>query len=1451
MRNYKILILIINLFNNIFSNNFDGIYTTDQVIKEGDTIKNCTFMVDDGKEINISLSGSVNASYNFSTLYFKTKKSTDIINVNIYESASILGFDENNPIVISINGPGKVYFNIYGGAIFDIGSNKYKKPAYFMIQSDIVTQLFPNYETNCCIRAMNNINGINSIFQINKGSIVGFMSSANKVLGKVPVGNLYFNATRLNKYEGLNNEFLVLNIEDNSGLAIETVECDNLDENNYTNIHFDKIWISENDICGKANFYVINNINNTGLFSELIDYDYAYSNLLIQNKNTVEVFNRYSILEKPLIDILKKPRSGFVLGRGGNLKIEDGSSIIYDSRTYNYIPNPINFLNGESSLYLSCKRNASAFYCEGLSSLIGNRPNFSFLEKDDIYSYLDEYDYSAPKILFGDGKAALYMMSSIADGYYPNNILNVNYGISVNGINQIVPAYLQGLGCGTLSFIVNGQTFILGNGSQKSIFCPSLDYEHFFYGGSLLPDSNETIFPKRTFNSDLKNVYNQYGKSFIEINDKLILSGVGIRIDGSLHNIFPYGKNNYSEPIIVGGDSFTQLEYQRDQFVSPEGFFISSNLNEIYQRRPKIYLHNSEINICNKNGFALSGVDLEIDDIKSFVPNDINIYELDCSSSNLNKIKFYYSGVYDPQYLILGTSINNAVFTNNYLAKDSNIDILRNTDNFTDSSTLPLKFEVTYVNKNNLIEDDICKNKDFCNYPLSIINLNEGSEISIGKSYKKGILNYPKSSLLLNSKFISIVGTGNITGDSGDSFVNGSNSIILKQGSNFSVYFNDENDLFKKNNFIGFFRIPIILENVLNSENNPNLNISRSNVFFSNTTGFSVFDDFSCCPENANYLIVDSGNYMNAFALDCTNKIYSSELTTISKLSNDCAFGNINASYLDQLNIFTVRGILDELIINNSALCNALVRVKGGIINNFIIRQNSYPNFSKIGVTTVLEEDENGVPAVIKLSRDKNGETTINEFSQTGLVVCLKNKGKVFLEKNVEVNGSAQFFTIDGSNNYELEISSNSSNKITVKSGSVLDFTHMAPNTVIRFTGNLKLVFEPNSAIALNNGVILQFENEAGLDLTNIYSLDKSGLNFTLNDNIKNSIFLLGNGVLNFNDKSKFRIEKEAILWIRNNEYLNEKLIDVIDNSDFKNSILISKNNNSSIKINLNDASKFLMGDDEIDGGSLQIGDSILDDSKSLEFYLNLNGKNSVFQLGKSGFIGFGIGRVGRDAVSQLYNLKKCNIFINDGSLILNRIAPLSSPESSLIAFGYYDKNIFNIKLSSVINLTEAGLSSQSYLNNNYDYSKFSAGSNILALTLNGSILNYVKPIDTGIQGMSLNGEYMFGIISSLKEHTFNKRPVNIYNVNSDRVFEYFTPTTIKNSLNIIPATLSNNFDNIPYVCYVKKDADFNDVINRIPLINIKNMSSLNKAIKNGFILLKINSENENITPIY
>lgn len=1450
MRNYKTLILIINLFNNIFSNNFDGIYTTDQVISNGDTIQNCTFIVENENNIDISLSGSINANYNFSTLYFKTQKSTDIINVNIFSDAFICGFDANNPIVVSISGPGKVYFNIYGGAIFNIGCKDYEKPAYFMIQSDNPTELYPNYSTNCCIRAMDSINGINSIFKINKGSIVGFMSAANKVEGKVPVGNLYFNASRLNKYEGLNTDFLVLSIEDNSGLAIETIECDNLDENNYTNIHFDQVWINQNDVCGSANFYVINNIDNTGLFSDLVDYNSVYSNLLIENKNTVEVFNRYSLLEKPSIEVLQKPRSGFVLGRGGNLKIEDGSSIIYDSRTYNYVPNPINFLNGGSSLYLSCKRNASAFYCEGLSSLIGNRPNFSFLEKDDIYSYLEQYDYSAPKILFGNGKAALYMMSSIPDGYYPNNILNVNYGISVNGIDQIVPSYLQGPGCGTLSFIVNGQTFILGKGSENSIFCPSLDFEHFFYGGSLLPDSNETIFPKRTFDSDLRNVYKQYGKSFIEINDKLVISGIGIRIDGSLHNILPYGKNNYSEPIIVGGDSFAQLQYQRNKFVSPEGFFISSTLDEIYQRRPKIYMHYSDIYICNEKGFALSGLDLEVDDIKSFLPNGINIYQLDGSSVNLNKIKFYYSGLYYPQYLILGTSINNAALYNSYLPKDSSIDILRNTNNITDPFNLGLELKITY-NKNNLIDNQVCKDESFCNHPLSVINLNEGSTISVGKAYQNGILNYPKSTLSSDSKFISFIGTGNITGDSGDSFVNGSNSIVLRQGSNLNIYFDEESELFKKNKFIGFFKIPVILEKILNSENNPNLNVSKNNVFFSNSTGMSILDDFSCCPQVADFLVIDSGYYLNSFILDCTNKIYSPFVSTISKLSNDSAFGTINASYLDELEIFCIKGILDELIINNSAICNGLIRVKGGIINNFVVRQDSYPNFSKTGVTVILETDENENPGIIKFSKDKNEQATINEFSQNGAVICLKNKGKIFLEKDMEVRGSAQFFTIDGSDEYCLEISSNSNNKIIVKSGSVLDFTHMGLNSVIKFTGNLKLIFEPKSAIALNNGLVLKFENESSINFTNEVSLVGSSLNSNLNDNLNNSIFVLGNGSFNFYGKSELKIEKDAVMWIRNNDYLNDSLISINDNSDFKNSILVSKNDTSSIKINLNDASKFLIGNNEIGGGILQIGDPFNDDLKSLEFYLNLNGKNSIFQLSKSGFIGFGAARVGNDAVCQLYNLKKCNFFVNDGTLILNRIDKLDNIDSSLVAFGYYDKNIFNIKLSSIINLTESGSSSQSYLNDNYDYSRFLGGSNVLALTINGSLLNYVKPIDNGIQGISLNGEYMFGIISSLKEHTFNKRPINIYNINSDRVFEYLTPTPIKNSLNIVPATLSNNFDNIPYVVYVKKDENFNDVIKRVPLINIKNINSLNKAIKNGFILLKINSENENITPIY
>ncbi len=122
------------------------------------------------------------------------------------------------------------------------------------------------------------------------------------------------------------------------------------------------------------------------------------------------------------------------------------------------------------------------------------------------------------------------------------------------------------------------------------------------------------------------------------------------------------------------------------------------------------------------------------------------------------------------------------------------------------------------------------------------------------------------------------------------------------------------------------------------------------------------------------------------------------------------------------------------------------------------------------------------------------------------------------------------------------------------------------------------------------------------------------------------------------------------------------------------------------VTISLSDSAQFQIGTGTTIGGALQIGNHfgkanfIFDPTlltHRVSFTLSINGPRATFQIGRQGFLGFGVGIDGNQTevsnywgVSSLTNVRSVNLNFAQGKFLHNQIASSISPAASLLALG-------------------------------------------------------------------------------------------------------------------------------------------------------------------------------------
>ncbi len=124
----------------------------------------------------------------------------------------------------------------------------------------------------------------------------------------------------------------------------------------------------------------------------------------------------------------------------------------------------------------------------------------------------------------------------------------------------------------------------------------------------------------------------------------------------------------------------------------------------------------------------------------------------------------------------------------------------------------------------------------------------------------------------------------------------------------------------------------------------------------------------------------------------------------------------------------------------------------------------------------------------------------------------------------------------------------------------------------------------------------------------------------------------------------------------------------------------------SNVTFNITDSARLEIGTDDILGGGLQVGNAfgkanlIFDHARvddSITCTLNINGPGAVLQIGKQGYLGFGIGVIGNNTdvanywgLTSLTNVDSVVLSFNEGRFEHNQIASALADRGSLLALG-------------------------------------------------------------------------------------------------------------------------------------------------------------------------------------
>ncbi len=196
--------------------------------------------------------------------------------------------------------------------------------------------------------------------------------------------------------------------------------------------------------------------------------------------------------------------------------------------------------------------------------------------------------------------------------------------------------------------------------------------------------------------------------------------------------------------------------------------------------------------------------------------------------------------------------------------------------------------------------------------------------------------------------------------------------------------------------------------------------------------------------------------------------------------------------------------------------------------------------------------------------------------------------------------------------------------EVRVPAGQELDlsgFGQAKYQQIIRFSGNVKLVFEPGATLRLpytptGAGLILEFTDNAQLIFEGTVPPSQFAPFSSNRDPIQNArIKIVGQGTIQLNKTAQMRVDNNVFVAVQTDPY--SQTTDCV--------------------ISIQDQAGFVLGDGNQRGGSFEVGDPIATSlgegeaaTNTINFSLVLDGTQATFKMNRGAFFGLGAGIINK-----------------------------------------------------------------------------------------------------------------------------------------------------------------------------------------------------------------------------
>jgi len=1086
---------------------------------------------------------------------------------------------EQGALLISVSGDGEVVFNIGDGK--KVSFTSFENSAGVQLYVIMRTQEGPGIAPTLRFDRINKDSDEHVEVQVGPRSLISYISRWSLIhplldyLPNLEKGLIVFDPGNALDKEGR----MVLRICDTGGMYVGGIDAD---------VHY----ICDPYCSPILDCPILDNINTAtvnGLEARMIienGVPGGHSSLLVLNGNA----HYPDLLVDPFYEkSFGGSRYGFILGPNGVLRVDDDSYLDYVGLTNNVclcpdIPNEVLF--GRDIWTMVKRRNPSAFIVDG--------------------EHLDE---RKAKIELGVS-SAIYFRSGVSKfGQIHEYAMDGSFSFTVD-------TFARSCCEGEMVFDVEGELDIIADEpSTSAIEILSLEVD--FKGGSVLIDTDEDIFPLRTFRKDCCGHYMGYNKAYAFFNNRMNLYNTVLKHTDMWHKVCE-SNDVCSEPTYVGGE---KIKFCRDGSSLPKIAFYNSDF----------YLHTSA---------AVTGLDL-------IVPN------VDAETGNEVDFKFFYNGsVIDDgsgRNLILGTCKGARSCDGTIIDADAHLDIMQETLQTFTVPPVPhdLYFRVA-MNDDTIIEG--VPEEDECGQlSLHTIFLGHTSNMTIGgEAWAPGTPTSP--SVSIDGNFFSFETRGGDCCSPENAASTGQGGIFVDRNGSFSI-----GDQYRAN----------MSAMVVKSENG-SIYLPRGKVFFDNRVGIADWNlDLA-----TTVTIIPKGTYYTDYTLNwlTTTKDYFDfcpyQICCVD-LCGDCpavAERNITA-------IPIVMGEVDQLQIKGSRLSSpAHFMVDGGRIREVVFLTDYNSGEAPTAIISLQNEGRAGIGSTHK-NPDSLWSSTF--LGVNGITLIPNGDCQVDINEDFIINNICHIlkgpeFEAEEGEEVIMKISSDCQTKLRVLKDGILDLTSFTqPNQVIEFGGSIKLILEPGCRIRMGGGKI-RFTDNCQIICPSISDL-------TVFEDARHEIYpdpdypptitddfrvdFIGTGTIEFEECSCMNIQKWA--------YVGFVSIDecALGSTD--------------LTVILHDKAHFVIGGScEQEGGVLQIGDS-KENGNTVDFKMIIDGEQALFEIGKHSFFGLAVGMVDNtpDApndwlVDNLYNVQSIDIQVRNGTFTHNRIYSGEEYEASLLAIG-------------------------------------------------------------------------------------------------------------------------------------------------------------------------------------